>query len=165
MRVSSCLGAGPPVRPIRDSCETKPTLTVVSTIDIPVLHISASFVDAEHKVRGLEGGADAYLSEPISQQELLATVRALLRLRQAQKEAQRQAADAEKARAELKKTNESLENRVLERTAELEHRKADVQELSRRCSKLKTTSDGGFPANSMTVRANCWLLSNSTSRD
>jgi len=108
-----------------------------ATRDIPILHISASFVDAEHKVRGLEGGADAYLSEPISQQELLATVRALLRLRQAQKEAQRQAADAEKARAELKKTNESLENRVLERTAELEHRKADVQELSRRLLKAQ----------------------------
>lgn len=108
-----------------------------ATSGIPVLHISASFVDPEHRVRGLEGGADAYLSEPISQQELLATVRALLRLRQAQKEAQRQAADAEKARQELKKINESLESRVLERTAELEHRNADVQELSRRLLKAQ----------------------------
>jgi len=29
------------------------------TAHIPVLHISASFVRAEHRIRGLEGGADA----------------------------------------------------------------------------------------------------------
>src|SRR5580700_4719975 len=31
-----------------------------ATRDIPVLHISASFVEARDRVRGLEGGADAY---------------------------------------------------------------------------------------------------------
>lgn len=107
------------------------------TSGIPVLHVSASFVGAEYRVRGLEGGADAYLSEPISQQELLATVRALLRLRQAQREAERQAADAEKTREELKRANERLEFRVRERTVELERRNADVQELSRRLLKAQ----------------------------
>src|ERR1700757_4601657 len=50
------------------------------TNHIPVLHISASFITPEDKVRALEGGADAYLAEPISKDELLATVRALLRM-------------------------------------------------------------------------------------
>jgi CheY-like chemotaxis protein len=36
-----------------------------ATRDIPVLHISASYVDSGDRVRGLEGGADAYLAEPI----------------------------------------------------------------------------------------------------
>src|ERR1700730_12307577 len=136
-----------------------------ATRDIPVLHISASFVDAEHKVRGLEGGADAYLSEPISQQELLATVRALMRLRQAQKEAQRQAADAEKARAELKKTMKVSKIAFLNGLPNCSSGRLTCRNCRDGCSKLKTTSDGGFPANSMTVQANCWLLSNSTSRD
>jgi Signal transduction histidine kinase len=82
-------------------------------------------------VRGLEGGADAYLAEPINRQELLATVKALLRMRQAQREARRQAGEAEKARQELKRINEHLESRVHQRTAELEHRTLEVQLLSR----------------------------------
>lgn len=100
------------------------------TRDIPVLHISASFVETVDRVRGLEGGADAYLSEPINRQELLATVKALLRMRQAQREARRAAEEAQKAREELKQINENLEKRVRERTAELEHRTIDVQRLS-----------------------------------
>lgn len=85
-----------------------------ATCEIPILHISASFVESAHKARGLEGGADAYLSEPVDRQELLATVKALLRIRQAQKEARRKAEEAEAAKEELRKTNESLESRVRE---------------------------------------------------
>jgi DNA-binding response OmpR family regulator len=55
-----------------------------ATRDIPVLHISASCVESGDRVRGLEGGADAYLSEPVDRLEVLATVKALLRMRQAQ---------------------------------------------------------------------------------
>lgn len=102
-----------------------------ATRDIPVLHISASRVEPGDRVRGLEGGADAYLAEPINRQELLATVKALLRMRQAQREARRQAGEAEQAREELKRINEHLESRVRQRTAELEHRTLDVQRLSR----------------------------------
>ncbi|HKU26600.1 MAG TPA: response regulator [Candidatus Sulfotelmatobacter sp.] len=101
-----------------------------ATRDIPILHISASYVDATDRARGLEGGADAYLAEPVDALELLATVKALLRMRQAQKEARRQAAEAERARKELQGANESLENRVRLRTAELERERREVQELS-----------------------------------
>jgi signal transduction histidine kinase len=101
-----------------------------ATKDIPVLHISASCVDAGDRVRGLEGGADAYLAEPIDRLELLATVKALLRMRQAQREARRQAVEAEKARQEMKQLNENLEFRVRRRTAELERERRDVQNLS-----------------------------------
>ena len=103
-----------------------------ATSEIPILHISASCVESEHKVRGLDGGADAYLAEPIDRDELLATVNALLRMRQAQREARRQAGEAEKAREELRTINERLESRVKLRTAELEHRNLEIQELSSR---------------------------------
>jgi signal transduction histidine kinase len=100
------------------------------TRDIPILHISASYVDANDRARGLEGGADAYLAEPVDRLELLATVKALLRMRQAQREARLQAAEAEVARKELKDANATLETRVRLRTAQLEHERREVQDLS-----------------------------------
>jgi signal transduction histidine kinase len=101
-----------------------------ATRDIPVLHISASCIDAGDRVRGLEGGADGYLAEPIDKLELLATVKALLRMRQAQREAHNQAAEAELARRQMKQMNETLELRVRQRTADLERERLDVQNLS-----------------------------------
>ncbi|HTZ82852.1 MAG TPA: response regulator [Candidatus Acidoferrales bacterium] len=101
-----------------------------ATRDIPILHISASCVDASDRVRGLEGGADAYLAEPVNRMELLATVKALLRMRQAQRESRRQASEAEIARKKLQDANETLETRVRQRTAELERERREVQELS-----------------------------------
>ena len=54
------------------------------TAAIPVLQMSAAYRDPEHRVQGLEEGADAYLAQPVEPRELLATVRALLRVRQAE---------------------------------------------------------------------------------
>jgi len=102
------------------------------TAHIPVLHISASFVRAEHRIRGLEGGADAYLTEPIDSEELLATARTLIRVRQAEKEARRQAQEAEAVKEQLRTVNQDLELRVRERTVELRRRNCEIQELSRR---------------------------------
>ena len=48
------------------------------TSRIPVVHKTAVFQDAEHRRRGLEAGADEYLSEPIDPQTLVETVKRLL---------------------------------------------------------------------------------------
>lgn len=61
-----------------------------ATALIPVIHVSATFVRGEDRARGLEGGADAYLAEPIDPRELLAYVQALLRVREAEAAALRQ---------------------------------------------------------------------------
>nr|WP_228530898.1 MULTISPECIES: HAMP domain-containing sensor histidine kinase [Myxococcaceae] len=53
-----------------------------TTAGILVVHLSGERLDSEAKVRGLEGGADAYLTLPIEPAELVANVRALLRLRE-----------------------------------------------------------------------------------
>jgi PAS domain S-box-containing protein len=50
-----------------------------ATASIPVLHLSATCFDDESKIRGLEGGADGYLTQPIEPPVLLAYVKALLR--------------------------------------------------------------------------------------
>jgi PAS domain S-box-containing protein len=55
-----------------------------ATASIPVLHLSAAFVTSEDRAHGLEGGADGYLVKPIDPRELLATVRALLRVKEAE---------------------------------------------------------------------------------
>jgi PAS domain S-box-containing protein len=49
-----------------------------------VLQTSATFTTAEDRVAGLEFGADAYLVEPMEETELIAIVRALMRVRQAE---------------------------------------------------------------------------------
>jgi signal transduction histidine kinase len=62
------------------------------TAHISILQISASFVSGEDRARALEAGADGYLVHPIEATVLVATVRALLRLRTAENVA-REAAD------------------------------------------------------------------------
>ena len=62
------------------------------TSQVSILQISASFTSSEDRARALEGGADGYLTHPIEAMVLVATVRALLRLRTAEAVA-RKAAD------------------------------------------------------------------------
>ena len=54
------------------------------TAHIPVLQTSATFVDAESRAEGLDSGADGYLVQPVEPEELIATVRALLRANDAE---------------------------------------------------------------------------------
>jgi PAS domain S-box-containing protein len=63
------------------------------TAFIPVLHLSASFVQSQDKAEGLDSGADAYLVQPVEPIELLATVRSLLRIRRAEEAALSSARD------------------------------------------------------------------------
>jgi len=57
------------------------------TAHLPVLHISASFTDPVSQATGLDSGADGYLTHPVEPVVLLASVRALLRARAAEREA------------------------------------------------------------------------------
>jgi len=77
-----------------------------------VLQFSAALISSEDKVRALEGGADAYLIEPIAPEELLATIRSLLRLHRAE--------------AALQALNVQLEARIETRTAQLRQLAAEI---------------------------------------
>ena len=46
---------------------------------LPVIHLSASFLEDKDKVEGLNSGADAYLTHPVEPAVLIATVQTLLR--------------------------------------------------------------------------------------
>jgi two-component system sensor histidine kinase UhpB len=100
------------------------------TAHIPILHLSSTFVDPDARVQGLASGADAYLAEPIDRIELVATVAALLRLKNAETMARQQAEAAEQARQQLSVLNANLEQRVVERTSELEAANESLRALS-----------------------------------
>jgi serine phosphatase RsbU (regulator of sigma subunit)/DNA-binding response OmpR family regulator len=65
------------------------------TARIPILQRSQSHIDDAARVHGLESGADAYLAEPIAPSVLVATARALLRMRRAETRLRREIAHAE----------------------------------------------------------------------
>ena len=54
-----------------------------TTSHLPVIHLSATFVDDSDRVHGLNIGADGYLTHPIEPHVLVATVRAFVRARSA----------------------------------------------------------------------------------
>ena len=81
------------------------------TAVLPVVMVTALDPGVE-RVKGIEAGADDFLSKPINQPELLARVRSLLRIKALQDQVQSQA-------AQLAELNNSLEQRVQKQVAEL----------------------------------------------
>ncbi len=71
---------------------------------VPVLMTSALFIEGRDRAHGLESGADGYLTTPIDALELIATVRSLLRVRDAEhrlKEALERAEKANNAKSDF----------------------------------------------------------------
>jgi two-component system cell cycle sensor histidine kinase/response regulator CckA len=61
------------------------------TSPIPVLQMSASYLDERSKVASLEGGADGYITEPVEPSLLVATIGAFMRIRRAEQAARERA--------------------------------------------------------------------------
>jgi signal transduction histidine kinase len=80
-----------------------------ATASIIIVQVSAAFVAKDDKVRGLEGGADGYLTDPISPEELVATVTAFIRLHQAEAKLARANKELERQAIELCRSNEELQ--------------------------------------------------------
>jgi signal transduction histidine kinase/BarA-like signal transduction histidine kinase len=72
---------------------------------IQVLHVSQTAVTDADRARGLDGGADMYLTEPFGSAVLLATVRALLRVRRAEAALERALDNERLARDEAQRAN------------------------------------------------------------
>lgn len=54
------------------------------TAHLPVMHLSATSLDAASRATGLENGADAYLTLPVETEVLVATINSLLRIKKAE---------------------------------------------------------------------------------
>lgn len=76
--------------------------TDTKTSLVPVLHLSATYRDSQSVVQGLEGGADGYLTQPVEPIVLVATVKALLRIRDAEREQRRINDQLQKALDDIK---------------------------------------------------------------
>ena len=79
---------------------------------LPVIMVTA-LDPSEERVKGLEAGADDFLTKPINQAELLARVRSLLRIKELYDTVQAQA-------TQLTDWNKTLEQRVQEQVTQLE---------------------------------------------
>jgi adenylate cyclase len=79
---------------------------------LPVVMVTA-LDPGEERVKGIEAGADDFLTKPINQAELLARVKSLIRIKELYDVVQNQA-------AELADWNQSLERRVREQLEQLE---------------------------------------------
>jgi adenylate cyclase len=84
---------------------------VPATEFLPVVMVTSS--DSEVRSEALEAGADDFITKPFNQQELLARVRSLIRIKRYHDTVQSQA-------AELAEWNRTLEDRVSEQVEELE---------------------------------------------
>jgi signal transduction histidine kinase len=87
---------------------------------VAVLQTSSALTSAHDRAAALNGGADSYLIEPIEPDELVAVVKALLRMH--------------KAEQELRQLNETLEARIAERAGALgeANRLIEVERANRR---------------------------------
>ena len=83
-----------------------------ATALLPVVLVTSLDPQGE-RVKGIEAGADDFLSKPINQAELFARVRSLLRVKALQDQVRRQA-------DELKAWNAKLEERVAEQVAQVQ---------------------------------------------
>ncbi len=79
---------------------------------LPVVMVTALDPSVE-RVKGIEAGADDFLSKPINQAELLARVKSLLRIKELHDTVQAQT-------AQLSEWNKSLEQRVADQVAQLD---------------------------------------------
>jgi signal transduction histidine kinase len=99
---------------------------------ILVLQTSALFRDVPDRVAALDSGADGYLVEPIDPDELVASIRALLRLHKAEQQLRAANASLDELFAARTRDLEDARRRYAEETAE----RARLQEALRHAEKL-----------------------------
>jgi class 3 adenylate cyclase len=104
---------------------------------LPVIMVTA-LDPTEERVKGIEAGADDFLTKPINQPELLARVRSLLRIKELHHQVQNQA-------AELSEWNKKLELRVQEQLRQLERLERLKRFFSPQLAELIVSGDADDP--------------------
>ena len=111
-----------------------------STAILPVVMVTA--LDAkEERIKGLDAGADDFLTKPVNQPELLARVRSLLRIKTLYDQVEAQ-------KAELLEWNKTLGQRVEEGVAQLERLSRMKRFFSPQVADMITSGDAVDPLKS-----------------
>jgi class 3 adenylate cyclase len=108
-----------------------------ATSMLPVIMVTA-LDPAEERVKGIEAGADDFLTKPINQPELLARVRSLLRIKDLHDRVEAQA-------AELGEWNKRLELRVQEQLRQVERLERLKRFFSPQLAELIVNGDADDP--------------------
>jgi class 3 adenylate cyclase/CheY-like chemotaxis protein len=111
-----------------------------STAILPVIMVTALDPGPE-RVKGLDAGADDFLTKPINQSELLARVRSLLRIKTLYDTVERQA-------RQLAEWNKTLEERVAEQVSQLDRMSRLKRFLSPQLADLIVAGDAEDPLKS-----------------
>ena len=82
------------------------------TLDIPVVFLTALKGDKENRIKALEVGAEGFLSKPIDETELIAQVRAMVKIKAASKQRRNEKEQLEKL---VEERTVSLQNELEER--------------------------------------------------
>lgn len=102
--------------------------------DIPVIFVTALKADKESRIRALELGAEGFLAKPIDESELVAQIRAMLKIRQANVEKQnenvRLATLVAERTKELKQTHTATLNLLEDLRTENEARRKTAEALA-----------------------------------
>ena len=106
---------------------------------IPVIMLTALKTESRDLVRGLESGADAYLSKPVDENVLAAQVKTALRIR--------------KAELALRQQNEELDALVREKTASLKQSEERVKALLNAPSDAAVLMDAEFRIQAINTEA------------
>jgi two-component sensor histidine kinase/CheY-like chemotaxis protein len=110
--------------------------------NIPVILITV-LTAKKDRIRGIKAGADEFLSKPFDQTEALARIKILMKVKKLNDECKHMESQREAALEALKKSNDELECRVRERTAELaqanEILKTDIIERKLAEEKIKNS--------------------------
>jgi DNA-binding response OmpR family regulator len=111
------------------------------TAILPIVMVTA-LDPTEERIKGLEAGADDFLSKPVNQAELLARVRSLLRIKEFHDQVQEQA-------RELANWNRTLEQRVADSVREIEQMGRLKRFLSPQIADLIISGDAGSTADDL----------------
>jgi PAS domain S-box-containing protein len=101
--------------------------SIEATRSIPVIMLTGVRMDTKNRVRGLDVGADAFLTKPVEAIELVAQVNVMLRIKNAE--------------AQLRQEKEHLESLVRKRTRALQTLSHCSRTLVHSCSELEFIQD------------------------
>ena len=130
------------VMPVMDGFEVcKKLKSDPELVDIPVVFVTALKSDKESRIKGLEVGAEAFLAKPIDKTELVAQIKAMLKIRMANKSKKSEnihlAALVSDRTRELEKNNMATLNLLEDLRQEIEARRKTEDALRDSQNELK----------------------------